>query len=323
MRVDKAPEAYRTISEVAEDLDLPQHVLRFWETRFAQIKPMKRGGGRRYYRPDDVDLLRGIRVLLYGEGYTIRGVQRIIRESGVKALQALGRGEGPIPTAKPGGPEIVDPSAPLPPDEPIDVTGHVSHVTPPVIAQRSRATPLTPDHLRHSAVQQPPASFTSPERDQNGRVEPSLFSVTEPRPAPSPSAPPPAASATPDMIAPVRAPIALRPLFDPAEDEDDEVGAVEPHVPTAIPPAPAERPQARMAPPVIAAPPEPTYRPGPAAMPPLPSRVDPVIAMPEARSPAPQPQAPGLSVEDVRRLQATLYELGECRKRLDEALGQR
>src|SRR6202042_1630005 len=75
--VDKAPDAFRTISEVADDLDLPQHVLRFWETRFAQIKPMKRGGGRRYYRPEDVDLLRGIRHLLYGEGYTIRGVQRI------------------------------------------------------------------------------------------------------------------------------------------------------------------------------------------------------------------------------------------------------
>src|SRR5262249_39701292 len=70
--VDKAPDAFRTISEVAEELNLPQHVLRFWETRFSQIRPMKRGGGRRYYRPDDVDLLRGIRHLLYGEGYTIR-----------------------------------------------------------------------------------------------------------------------------------------------------------------------------------------------------------------------------------------------------------
>ena len=77
--MDKAPDAFRTISEVADDLDLPQHVLRFWETPLPQIKPMKRGGGRRYYRPDDVDLLRGIRHLLYGEGYTIRGVQRILQ----------------------------------------------------------------------------------------------------------------------------------------------------------------------------------------------------------------------------------------------------
>ena len=87
--MDKAPDAFRTISEVADELDIPQHVLRFWETRFAQIKPMKRSGGRRYYRPDDVDLLKGIRRLLYGEGYTIRGVQRILKEHGVKAVQGL------------------------------------------------------------------------------------------------------------------------------------------------------------------------------------------------------------------------------------------
>jgi DNA-binding transcriptional MerR regulator len=90
--LDKAPDAFRTISEVADDLDVPQHVLRFWETRFAQIRPMKRSGGRRYYRPDDIDLLRGIRRLLYGEGYTIRGVQRILKEHGVKAVQAFADG---------------------------------------------------------------------------------------------------------------------------------------------------------------------------------------------------------------------------------------
>jgi DNA-binding transcriptional MerR regulator len=87
--LDKAPDAFRTISEVAQELDIPQHVLRFWETRFSQIKPMKRSGGRRYYRPDDVDLLKGIRRLLYGEGYTIRGVQRILKEHGVKSVQGL------------------------------------------------------------------------------------------------------------------------------------------------------------------------------------------------------------------------------------------
>jgi DNA-binding transcriptional MerR regulator len=90
--LDKAPDAFRTISEVAGDLDIPQHVLRFWETRFTQIKPMKRSGGRRYYRPDDVDLLKGIRRLLYGEGYTIRGVQRILKEHGIKSVQALADG---------------------------------------------------------------------------------------------------------------------------------------------------------------------------------------------------------------------------------------
>ena len=90
--MDKAPDAFRTISEVAGDLDIPQHVLRFWETRFSQIKPMKRSGGRRYYRPDDVDLLRGIRHLLYSEGYTIRGVQRILKEHGIKSVQSLTEG---------------------------------------------------------------------------------------------------------------------------------------------------------------------------------------------------------------------------------------
>lgn len=91
--MDKSPDAFRTISEVAEDLDLPQHVLRFWETRFSQIKPLKRGGGRRYYRPQDVDLIRGIRFMLYEQGYTIKGVQKILRENGPQFVVALGRGD--------------------------------------------------------------------------------------------------------------------------------------------------------------------------------------------------------------------------------------
>ncbi len=89
--MDKAPGAFRTISEVADEIDVPQHVLRFWESRFTQIRPMKRGGGRRFYRPEDVDLLRGVRHLLYGEGYTIRGVQRILREQGVAFVQDVWR----------------------------------------------------------------------------------------------------------------------------------------------------------------------------------------------------------------------------------------
>jgi len=91
--LNKAPDAFRTISEVADELDLPQHVLRFWESRFPHIRPMKRGGGRRYYRPEDIDLLRGIRRLLYGDGYTIRGVQRILREQGVRTVQSVGQGQ--------------------------------------------------------------------------------------------------------------------------------------------------------------------------------------------------------------------------------------
>ena len=93
----KGPEAFRSISEVAAELDLPQHVLRFWESRFHDIRPMKRGGGRRYYRPDDVNLLRGIRHLLYGEGYTIRGVQRILREQGAKFVAVVWQEGAPQP----------------------------------------------------------------------------------------------------------------------------------------------------------------------------------------------------------------------------------
>jgi DNA-binding transcriptional MerR regulator len=108
--VEKSPDAFRTISEAAEELDVPQHVLRFWETRFTQIKPMKRAGGRRYYRPADVELLKGIRSLLYKEGYTIRGVQKILKEDGATYVAGVGRGEieprkrdGEMATAPPPG----------------------------------------------------------------------------------------------------------------------------------------------------------------------------------------------------------------------------
>jgi DNA-binding transcriptional MerR regulator len=89
----KSAQAFRTISEVAFELDVPQHVLRFWETRFAQVKPVKRAGGRRYYRPEDVDLLRGIRSLLYAEGFTIKGVQKVLRERGLRHVAEIGRGD--------------------------------------------------------------------------------------------------------------------------------------------------------------------------------------------------------------------------------------
>ena len=82
----KSAAAFRTISEVSQELDIPQHVLRFWETKFSQIKPLKRGGGRRYYRPEDIELLRRIRNLLHGEGYTIKGVQKLLKEGGVSAV---------------------------------------------------------------------------------------------------------------------------------------------------------------------------------------------------------------------------------------------
>ena len=99
--MEKSPDAFRTISEVADELGLPQHVLRFWETRFSQIKPMKRTGGRRYYRPDDVELVRAIKHLLYGEGYTIKGVQRLFKENGVRTVVAAVRNGTPLKPSQP------------------------------------------------------------------------------------------------------------------------------------------------------------------------------------------------------------------------------
>ena len=93
----KSADAFRTISEVAEELDVPKHVLRFWEIKFPQIKPMKRGGGRRYYRPEDMALLSGIRELLHSEGYTIKGVQKILKEQGADYAKSFGQFAGEIP----------------------------------------------------------------------------------------------------------------------------------------------------------------------------------------------------------------------------------
>ncbi len=94
-RGTKSPDAFRTISEVATELDVPQHVLRFWESKFSQVRPLKRGGGRRYYRPEDVELLRRIRALLYAEGYTIKGVQRVLRENSRKTVLEAERRSAP------------------------------------------------------------------------------------------------------------------------------------------------------------------------------------------------------------------------------------
>lgn len=98
----KGPGAFRTISEVSEDLNIPAHVLRFWETKFSQVRPLKRGGGRRYYRPEDVALLRRIQTLLYDEGYTIKGVRKLIKDGNLKKADLV-----------PAGPDAADPGARL------------------------------------------------------------------------------------------------------------------------------------------------------------------------------------------------------------------
>lgn len=101
--MSKSAEAFRTISEVADELEIAKHVLRFWENRFPQIKPMKRGGGRRYYRPEDMDLLRGIRHLLHNEGYTIRGVQKILRQQGIETVKLCWQSGAPAVDPDAGG----------------------------------------------------------------------------------------------------------------------------------------------------------------------------------------------------------------------------
>ena len=110
----KSPDAFRTISEVSDELNVPQHVLRFWESKFTQIRPLKRGGRRRYYRPEDVLLLRGIRRLLYEDGYTIKGVQKVLKERGVRAVADGVRDEADAPASSP-----VAPPPPLVADAPI------------------------------------------------------------------------------------------------------------------------------------------------------------------------------------------------------------
>ena len=148
-RLRKAPSAFRTISEVADELHIPQHVLRFWETKFPQVRPLKRGGGRRYYRPDDIALLRRISDLLYIQGYTIKGVQRLLREGGGKlsddippppAGERAGREEGEV---RPGrDPELPIPGLARPPGPTAPPADRVARPRPDPDATRLRAVLL-------------------------------------------------------------------------------------------------------------------------------------------------------------------------------------
>lgn len=132
----KSAEAFRTISEVADGLDVPQHVLRFWEGRFSQIRPVKRAGGRRYYRPEDVDLLRGIRALLYDDGLTIKGVQKVLRDQGVRYVADIGRGKASLIARR----EKVVPPAPV--VEPVAKAGVAKAARPAKPKPAKSANPL-------------------------------------------------------------------------------------------------------------------------------------------------------------------------------------
>ena len=117
----KSPTAYRTISEVAENLALPQHVLRFWESKFHQIKPLKRGGGRRYYRPEDVKIIHDIKDLLYNQGFTIRGVQKLLRENGTASLARSMVAQPQVPTSIVAAPQTA--AAPQPQKQAVQTQG--------------------------------------------------------------------------------------------------------------------------------------------------------------------------------------------------------
>jgi DNA-binding transcriptional MerR regulator len=178
--LEKAPDAFRTISEVAAELDVPQHVLRFWESRFREIKPMKRGGGRRYYRPDDLDLLRGIRHLLYGEGYTIRGVQRLLREQGVRFVQQVWQPGAPQPIHQPAEEDepIADAEAaagPAPPDLP-----PLQGADDGVRATRSHGhTPATPRLAAPPDLVRPNLAPTGLAREDVQKLQAALRDLTE------------------------------------------------------------------------------------------------------------------------------------------------
>ncbi len=184
---NKAPDAFRSISEVADELDLPQHVLRFWESRFRDIKPMKRGGGRRYYRPDDISLLRGIRHLLYGEGYTIRGVQRILREEGAKFVQSVWLEGAPQPPHGAGDePDLFEEAVPeIEADEAVETDRSLRGRLSSLIGRDLRDRQDDAEARRDPPLKSAPVPFIdAADRAIYGADEP-LEPVPEPSPLPA------------------------------------------------------------------------------------------------------------------------------------------
>ncbi len=205
---DKAPEAFRTIGEVADQLRTPAHVLRFWESKFSQVKPVKRAGGRRYYRPADVALLAGIKQLLHDDGMTIRGVQKLLREQGPRHVAGLANGGAPTPAANGAAPLVPSPD---PVAEPVEA---LSESPPPVRGQETAAE-------APGADEREPASETA-ELD----TVPPKAPVAAPQPEPlsndvaEPEAdtPPPASGDTPPAEAPVAQPEAAASTHAAAPD---------------------------------------------------------------------------------------------------------
>lgn len=276
---DKAPDAFRTISEVAEEMDLPQHVLRFWETRFTQIRPLKRGGGRRYYRPEDVDLLRGIKHLLYGEGYTIKGVQRILKTDGLKSVQNVWRDPGSVMSSRDDDAyDGVDEAGELstietPPWEEDEAARPASHAAP-VDAPQPNPEPAPHRSIFSSVMALAEAKLADPVVPEPVRQEP----VWQDIPSASQSGFTPASRLT---------------LHSIEEETGDDRFGLEPIM--------VEYPD-QMA--HVAGPVETVY----------PPRVEPLMSAQPVS--ALDRTSTRLSKDDVRRLQATLFELLECQKML-------
>ncbi|WP_425483426.1 MerR family transcriptional regulator [Ancylobacter pratisalsi] len=300
--MEKGPDAFRTISEVAEDLDLPQHVLRFWETRFPQIRPLKRGGGRRYYRPDDIELLRGIRHLLYSEGYTIRGVQRILKEEGPRYVQAIWRD---VEAAAMEEVAFEEDDAERLAHDPVDAghPGRGRDDEPPRGGALTGLLNLLPSRPREA---EPELSARRGSKRRGGDSEPDYLELPllpdlapQNRPprdmpertaverAPAPvDVPPPEARQEPRSAFPFRA---VAPETAPEADEDFADDYTEDYTPEPV--------RAEVASPETA---------------PRPMQLRPVDDPLESA-------ASGLSADQVQRLKATLYELQECRRLLDAA----
>lgn len=323
--MEKGPDAFRTISEVADDLDLPQHVLRFWETRFPQIRPLKRGGGRRYYRPDDVELLRGIRHLLYSEGYTIRGVQRILKEQGPRYVQMVWLEADDVGPADADLDE--DGGAGL--DERGIDAGH-----PGVAADRGgRGTQgLLEDEPRGGALggilNLLPArrGREAPDRSEPaGRIARDELPEIVEMPPVKPLIAEPVHAHTPP--APAREPEARRPLADEHPAENMPAFPFRPTAQRFEPPREQSRP--RVGEPSFLPPRSQPYGPPSDWTPPAEARshASPRSEEPRAveareRAPAAEPSRTNLARDDIRRLQATLHELQECRMMLDAAFGE-
>lgn len=330
--MEKGPDAFRTISEVAEDLDLPQHVLRFWETRFPQIRPLKRGGGRRYYRPDDVELLRGIRHLLYSEGYTIRGVQRILKDEGPRYVQAIWRDVEAEEFGAAEFDEAERPAGRRPAREPVDA-GHPGSGRETEAAPRSGPLSgllnLLPSRQRDAAEEPAQARRTAtnpklrrPADSEPGFMELPLLPDLAPQSRPARNEPPrgelprgePARRREPEAAPPESRRVDVPPVpLRPAEPRPNfPFRAVTPE------PEPDEEYEGYEDEPV----PEPPRPRGPDVTPPARPVVLRPVEEPVARVTEPLPPTGSraqLSPNDVQRLQATLYELQECRRLLDAA----